>query len=134
MLRTRLWMGTILVALTVGVVVVDNWMGPVYPFLFLLLVSLALVACFELLHLLPLPRRPPAWLCYAAVIAVAAANWPAHLPEPFRVGDRDPWHWILGAFAVVVLAAFLVEMATFREPGDSVARIALTVWLAGYLG
>src|SRR5207248_385801 len=30
--------------------------------------------------------------------------------------------------------AFLVEMARFREPGESVVRIALTVWIAAYLG
>jgi phosphatidate cytidylyltransferase len=35
---------------------------------------------------------------------------------------------------ILTLAAFLVEMAIFHEPGNSVARIALTLWVATYLG
>ena len=46
----------------------------------------------------------------------------------------DPWYWIATAFAGVVLAAFLVEMAVFQTPGESVTRIGLTVWIAAYLG
>jgi phosphatidate cytidylyltransferase len=131
MLRTRLWMGAVLIALTVGVMVLDNRLGPVYPFLLVLLLVLALVACFELLHLAPAGRRPPGWLCYAAVAALILANWPAHL-EGTR--DGDPWHWVLAVFTAVVLAAFLAVMATFREAGESVTRIALTVCVAAYLG
>jgi phosphatidate cytidylyltransferase len=134
MLRTRLWMGALLVALTVCVVVVDSLLVPVYPFLFLLVLALALVACFELLHLLSRERRPSAWLCCAAVAGLIAANWPAHLGEAPAGLDPDPWHWVLGVFTAVVLAAFLVEMAGFREAGHSVVRIALTVWIASYLG
>src|SRR5438105_2202562 len=130
MLRTRLWMGALLVAFTVAVVLGDARLGR-YPFLFLvLLLALAWVACFELLHLLPEPGRPWAWLCYAGIALVVAANLPGHLGGP----DRDPWHWVLGAFTAVVLAAFVVGMATFRAPGTAVARIALTVWVVAYLG
>ena len=32
MLRTRLWMGAVLVALVVGVLVVDQWLPPWFPF------------------------------------------------------------------------------------------------------
>jgi phosphatidate cytidylyltransferase len=32
------------------------------------------------------------------------------------------------------LAAFVVEMATFHVPGESVARVSLVVWIAAYLG
>jgi len=121
-------MGAILIVLVVGMLVVDQRLGPWYPFLLLLLLALSLVACFELLHLLG-PRRPPAWLCYLAVAALILANWAPALNPGF-----DPWLWIMGTFAVVVLGAFLVEMATFREPGESVTRIALAVWLTAYLG
>ena len=128
MLRTRLWMGAVLIVLVVGVLLVDERLGPWYPFLLLLLLALSLVACFELLHLLG-PRRPPSWFCYLAVVAVILANWVSALNP-----SLDPWLWIMGVFAAVVLGAFLVEMATFREPGESVTRIALTVWLTAYLG
>jgi phosphatidate cytidylyltransferase len=60
---------------------------------------------------------------------VVLANWPAHL-----WGWGGPWRPVLYTFAAVVLAAFLLEMATFREPGHSVTRIALAVWAVAYLG
>jgi phosphatidate cytidylyltransferase len=132
MLRTRLWMGAMLVALIVAMLVVDQ--APWFPFLFVLLMVLSLAGCAELLGLLPPARKPPAWLCFTAVATLAAANWLGHVPLPDSPFDPDPWFWVLSVFAGVVLAAFLVEMATFREPGESVARIALTIWVAAYLG
>jgi phosphatidate cytidylyltransferase len=133
MLRTRLWMGAVLVALVLGVLTIDQWLAPWFPFLYVLVVALALIACFELLHLLPAGRRPPAWLCYGSVALVLTANWPAHL-LPVRWGPWDPWHWIAGTLAAVVLSAFVVEMAAFRQSGESVVRLALAVWITAYLG
>src|SRR5947209_16990181 len=113
MLRTRLWMGAVLVGLAVGVLVVDRLLPPWYPFLFVLLLGLSLAACFELLHLLGAARRPAPWLCYAGVAALVAANWLAHVPPTARLGPA-PWSWVAGTLAAFVLAVFLVEMATFR--------------------
>jgi phosphatidate cytidylyltransferase len=124
-------MGAVLVGLTVGVLVVDDRLGPIYPFLLLLLLTLSVAACFELLHLIPAGRRPPAWLCYGAVVALVLANWAPHFAER---PERDPWYWIAGMFTAMVLAAFLVEMAAFQGPGESVTRIAFVVWVAAYLG
>jgi phosphatidate cytidylyltransferase len=135
MLRTRLWMGAVLVALAVGVLVVDPRLAPgYYPFLFVLLLGLAELACFELLRLLPAPARPSAWLCHAAVAALVIANWLPHLEPAVPFLGQDPWHAVAGVFAAVVMAAFLVEMATFQEPGRSVTRIATAVLIAAYLG
>ncbi len=133
MLRTRLWMGAILIALAVGVLVIDQRFAPAYPFLLVVLLGLTELACAELLVLLPADLRPPRWLGFGAVGALALANWPAHL-APFHQLGGDPWLWIGGVFATVVLVAFLAEMAAFREPGASVPRIALAVWTAAYLG
>ncbi len=129
MLRTRLWMGAVLIALTVGVLVVDDRLAPVYPFLLFLLLVLSVAACVELLFLILPGRRPSPWLCIAAVVALLLANWVPHL-----AGRWDAWHAILGTFVAVVLAAFLAEMAAFQAPGDSVVRVALTVLVAAYLG
>jgi phosphatidate cytidylyltransferase len=134
MLRTRLWMGGFLVALSAGVLALDQYLPPWYPFLFVLVLALSLVACHELLSLLDAARRPPAPLCYAAVAAVLAVNWVPHVVPAARALSADPWSWVAGTFAAVVLSAFLWEMAVFREPGQSVTRIALTVWVAAYLG
>jgi hypothetical protein len=69
MLRTRLWMGAILIALTLGVLAVDQWLAPYFPFLLLLVLLLALGACRELVQLLGQTTRLPAGLCFAAVAA-----------------------------------------------------------------
>src|SRR6266404_3115430 len=100
MLGTRLWMGAILIGLTVGALVLDEQMVPLHPFLFVLVLLPMLIGCYELLQLLGPARRPFPWLCYAAV----------------------------------ALAAFVTEMAVFQMPGQAVARMALTVWIAAYLG
>jgi phosphatidate cytidylyltransferase len=134
-------MGTILVVLVAGMLAVDQYLAPWYPFLFVFVLGLGLVACLEVVQLLGPARRPPLWLCFAAVAGLILANW---LGRPVLAGAmatslglRLPatgWAWIVGVFTVVVLAGFLVEMATFREPGNSMIRVALLVWIAGYLG
>jgi phosphatidate cytidylyltransferase len=133
MLRTRLWMGAVLVALVVGMLVIDRHLGPYYPFLFVFVLGLALAACFELLLLLPADRRPFRGLCFALVAALVVVNWLPHLPGLPEWLPRDPWRWLGVAFGLAVLAVFLAEMATFREPGGSVVRMAVTVWAVAYL-
>lgn len=124
MLRTRLWMGTVLVVLVVAALVADR--PPYYPILFLLVEFLAILSCFELLGLLPAPRRPEPWLCYTSVFLLLASNWFA-APN----GSAALTLWLVG---VATMAAFLVEMARFQEPGESLVRIAVAVLIAGYLG
>jgi phosphatidate cytidylyltransferase len=133
MLRTRLWMGALLILATVGVLVVDQWLAPTYPFLLLLVLGLSLAGCFELVNLLPQSLRPPGWLCHAGVLSIILANWPAHLWPLGRPLD-DAWHWIALALAAVVLTAFLTAMARFRAPGQSVSHIALSIFVVAYLG
>jgi phosphatidate cytidylyltransferase len=129
-------MGAMLIALAVGVLVVDQWLADQqwiswYPFLFVSILSFMLAACHELLRLLGTRAAPPAWLCYTAVSAVVVANW---LPLLISGTTRDPWYWIVSVFAAVVLLAFLVEMTLFQVPGQSLTRLSLTVWLTAYLG
>ncbi|HEV3079818.1 MAG TPA: phosphatidate cytidylyltransferase [Gemmataceae bacterium] len=139
MLRTRLWMGAALIALTVGVLAVDYRFAPWYPFLFALVLGLSIMACRELLNLLAASAKAVRALCYAAVVAMAVANWWPHmasviLGKGVSAWEQYPWQWIVSAFVVVVLAAFLVEMATFQAPGESVKRIALAIFVTAYLG
>lgn len=134
MLRTRLWVGAILVFVGLALVVADRYLDPWYPFLFLVVVLSMEACCLEVLGLLGPARRLPPWFCCAAVAVVLAANWPAFVLARLAGLHTDPWHWVLGALTAVVLAAFVLEMATFREPGESVTRVAVTVWVAAYLG
>jgi phosphatidate cytidylyltransferase len=124
MLRVRLLVGSVLVAAALALILVDP--APWYPGFLFLIEALALAACFELLRLLG-PRRPAAWLCYLGVALVLAAPWLARW-------RGESWAWIAWVLAGFVLSVFLDEMARFREPGESVTRMALAVWLVGYLG
>ncbi len=134
MLRTRLWVGVLLAGLSLGLIVLDERLPPWYPFLFLILGGLMLVSCLEVIDLLGPSRRLPGWFCCAAVALVLASNWPAHVLPALPHVPTDPWHWVLGSFTLVILAAFVFEMIVFREPGESVTRVSVTVWLAAYLG
>jgi phosphatidate cytidylyltransferase len=124
MLRTRLWMGAVLIALTVGVLWFDRDWAPHYAFLFAFVMLVAQVACHELLQLLPTGDRPHAWLCHLGIAALVAVNW----------SGTNVWHYAAGVMAAILMTAFIVEMALFREPGRAVIRIALTLLVAVYLG
>jgi len=126
-------MGALLIAVVVAVFWIDAYLGR-FPFLFLLLViALAWVGCFELLSLLQPVARPLSWLCYLGIALLLVANLPAHLGGFFLELSRNPWTWVAGTFTGVVLLVFVAEMATFQEPGQSVLRIALTIWIIVYL-
>jgi len=128
-------MGTLLVVLAAGALVIDEQLGSRYhfPFLFALLAGLALAACYELLNLLEPARRPVRWLCFGGIFALIAANWFAHSFGNWELSS-GPWEWVFGTYIVLMLAAFVVEMASFREPGNSVTRIALALWVFAYVG
>jgi phosphatidate cytidylyltransferase len=128
MLRTRLWMGAILIALTVGVLTLDGKLAPWYPFLLLEMLVLTVAGCWELVTLLRAYQTLHRWLCCSFVVTLVLTNWLTHLLSV------PPWFWIGAAFACIVLAAFLAEMAIFREPGGVVMRLALMVWAVAYLG
>src|SRR5687767_12276848 len=101
MLSTRLWMGTILILMTVGMLVVDQRLAPWFPFLFVFVLGLSLLACKELLNLLGGQRPTQTALCYFGVLGLGLANWLPHLPQiQLRIA---PLAVILGAFTLVVL-------------------------------
>jgi phosphatidate cytidylyltransferase len=96
---------------------------------------LSLLGASELVQLLERGGRPLMGLCLSAVGSLVLVNWIPHLtPAGMWARDPDPWHWILGTFTAIVLVSFLVEMAVFQEPGESVARLSRTVWIVAYLG
>jgi phosphatidate cytidylyltransferase len=130
MLTTRLWMGAVLIVLTVGMIAIDQHLAPWYPFLFVFVVGLGLAACRECLGLLGDKRAAQAPVCYLGVLVLALANWLVHLPA----FHAEAWPWLLAILAGLVLAVFLYEMAHFKGPGRSVERMALTLWVVMYLG
>jgi phosphatidate cytidylyltransferase len=131
MLRTRIWMGSILIALTVGMLLGDQHLAPWYPFLFVFMIGLGLAGTWELLGLYGPTRPAQKWVALLGIVALAGANWGPHLFEPFPGG---PWLWIAGAWTGLTLLIFLAEMATFQQPGQSVERMARTLLAVAYLG
>jgi phosphatidate cytidylyltransferase len=140
MLKTRLWIGTLLIALVICVLLFDP--APWYPFLLLLAIFLAAAGSVELHKLLGAAHGLSLWLSGGSVLMVLLANWPVHLwPGLF---GRDPWRLVLAVFTAVVLLGFLVEMAAFRLPSQAadvstetssgvVIRLSLLVWITTYL-
>jgi phosphatidate cytidylyltransferase len=126
MLATRIGTGTILILLTLGVLVGDVYLAPVYPFLLLFQLGLSVGGCRELVQLLG-RRAPQIPVCYLGVVILVLANW--CLPSPGYF-----WPVLVGIQAGFLLVVFLYEMAFYREPGRSVERMAVTWWGVGYLG
>lgn len=130
MLTTRLWMGSLLIILVALMLLADVHLAPWYPFLFMFVVVLTLAACRECVQLLGPERSPQVPVCYGGVLALALANWLVHLPD----SQGNPWPWLLAILTGLVLVVFLYEMAHFTGSGRSVERMALTLWVAMYLG
>lgn len=136
MLRDRLWMGALLIVLVVGALIADQWLAPWYPILLLLLLTLSLIACFEIRRLLGPDRVPPQWLTLLSVVALILANWPAHLPIGKPLFLADPWHWIIGTYAMIVLLGFLWAMRNFDPDsgGRILTQLAFLLFISAYLG
>jgi len=130
MLRTRLWMGGLLVALTVGMLWGDLYTDGWYPFLFVFVVGLGIAGCYELVRLLPPYRKPHVPLCYLGVVALGVGNWAVHL----FTKEVSPWSVLGGILTGFLLTVFIYEMARFTEPGRSVERVATTWFIVAYLG
>ena len=129
MLTTRLWMGTVLIALAIGMLVFDQRLAPWYPFLFVFQLGLTLAACWEIIALLGPNRRPQIVSCLVGVAAMVVANWAV------QGGSRaEAWGGLLGCFTALYLAVFVWEMAWFVSPDRSTERMALTWFIVGYLG
>jgi phosphatidate cytidylyltransferase len=130
MLTTRLWMGAVLIALTIGMLVADQRLDPWFPFLFLFQLVLTLAACHEMVNLLGPQRAPQRSVCYVGVVTFVLSNWAINYPT----SHAHSWPLLIGILAGFLLIVFLYEMATFTAPGRSVERMAVTWLILGYLG
>jgi phosphatidate cytidylyltransferase len=123
-------MGAVLIVLTIGMLVADQYLAPWFPFLFLFQLLLTLAACHELVNLLGPKRSPQTIVCYLGVVVFVLANWLANYPT----SHANAWTLLIGILAGFLLVVFLYEMAVFTEPGRSVERMAVTWLIVGYLG
>lgn len=130
MLHTRLWVGTLLALAAGGVLVADAAFAPHFPCLFLCVLTAGALATRELIALLPADTRPRRGASTTGVLLILAANW-WYVIDP---GPGSRWEPVLFTVLVVTLAAFLLEMATYRGNGGCTGRVANTVFVTAYLG
>jgi phosphatidate cytidylyltransferase len=136
MLRTRLIVGSILVALTAGMLLFDA--VPWYPFLLVVTVLLAVLGAREFAGLLTAKSTPLSAVVPVVTGLVVAANWIPVLDRVYSSGDNPTpdrgWTAVTSALAAAVLGLFLAEMRAFTGPGRAVERLALGVFTVAYLG
>ncbi len=129
MLRTRLWMGGLLIALAGLILLEERWFRPWYPFLFVASAAACAFALRELLRMLDPGSRPSAPLCLLGIFGILVANW--HAPLGVKI---DVWHLIGAVYVSCGIGAFLVEMWDFRGPHRIAERIGQTLLVVFYLG
>ena len=112
-------------------------LAPWFPFLFVLVLTLSwsvASSCFSFCRRQAAPSPGSAMLAVALVLIVA--NWPAHICRP----RQRRLNRIRGFGSAASLAARRARCISggngdcSRCPGESITRIALTVWVAAYLG
>src|SRR5271154_2842730 len=119
MLRTRLWMGALLIALAGVILFEDRWFAPWFPLLFVATAAACGFAVRELIGMLDPASRPSQLLCQCGVLGILIANW----REPLGI-QIDAWHLIGLIFVACGVLAFLIEMGRFHGPNQITERIA----------
>lgn len=147
MLRWRLLLGTLIIALIAGLAWLDHrgalpgaWLLPILG-AFCVLGSREMLGLARAGGLSPLPS-----VVYLGNVLIVAASWmPLLLPssEPGRLPFGDAgggWtavsagDWVLIALAIMTLLAFAGEMARYRAPGETTRNLAIEVFSLVYVG
>jgi phosphatidate cytidylyltransferase len=139
MLRTRLWVGSLLALGAAGVLVGDTLLArdgfAYFPCLFALLLLAGVLGARELVRLFPAQTRPSEALVVCGVLLALAANWYPTIRLQFSPAPASSWALLVVVLVGVLLGAFLLEMRRYSgEPGAAVPRLALTVFAVAYLG
>jgi phosphatidate cytidylyltransferase len=134
-LRWRLTLGLLLIALLLGACVADIAM----PGVWLGIVSLVITALAsgEAVGLAGASGlKPVAPLVHVGNVAIVASAW-LPLVCPGSAGSAEKFALLSGPAAVLVvclLVALLIEIVRYRVPGGLTARLAATMWPLLYVG
>jgi phosphatidate cytidylyltransferase len=135
MLRTRLWMGSLLILLAILLLLEDRWFAPWFPILLAVYFLASFLAGKEWLAILPEAIRPHKQVLLPLMGALAVANWwPAIRMHLTGFSGIDVWQVIGVVYVLGVIAAFLHEIAHYQGPGKIVERLATTIFGLSYLG
>jgi phosphatidate cytidylyltransferase len=128
-MRTRIIVGWTLALAATAILIVDAWFAPWFPFLFICLLAVGVIATRELLGMFPAAMRPSPRIAIGGTCLILASNFATAALPSADFGSR-----LIGVVVAVFLIAFLIEMWRFREPGHAVPRLALTTFAFVYIG
>lgn len=136
MLRWRVLLGAVFIAVLVGVFWLDFVTSPPGVWLLGLALGVGLAGAQEVVGLLAAAGyRPLKSVIYGGTLLVIASN---AIPLFWvQVPDSQPLErlgWPLAAFAVSLLAAFVGEMRRYRAPGGVMVNVALATFAVAYIG
>jgi len=136
MLRWRLILGTLFIALLVGLCVLDY--RAQYPGVYLgpLAVLLSLVGASELLGMFRKGGHDPlAWVVYGGtLITIVVAGAPAYLPNDWLQAPMGRLGWLAIGLAGGLLVAMIGELIRYESPGCAVNNLALESFAILYMG
>jgi phosphatidate cytidylyltransferase len=147
MLGTRVASGICMIVLLAGVLFLDEWLAPWFPFWFALCLLALAAAAIELVNLLrDTSSRPSVNSVLGGVMALVIANWAPHVVAPIASAEGvttivyDPAEpinalaWPFLTFVGVLMVCFVVQSVQFVKPGRTMATIAGTVLAVAYIG
>jgi len=136
LLRWRLILGTVIVAASVGLCVLD--FRAAWPGIFLLPVAvvLSLLGAGELLAMFrKLGHQPLAWVVYlGTLLTVLSAGAPGWLPSGWISGAVGQLGWLAIGLAAALLIAIVGELLRFESPGRATVQLALSCFAVFYVG
>jgi phosphatidate cytidylyltransferase len=136
MLRWRLILGALFIALLVGLCILDfraehpgTYLGP-------LAVLLSLVGANELMGMFRKGGHDPlAWVVYVGtLVTVVIAGAPAYLPNAWLESPIGRLGWLAIGLAAGLLLAMIGELVRYESPGRAVSNLSLECFAIFYMG
>ncbi|NQU20067.1 MAG: phosphatidate cytidylyltransferase [Candidatus Nealsonbacteria bacterium] len=137
MLRWRLLLGTLIIAMLIGLCWLDHAAATAGVWLLPVAILFTLAATGEILHLAaPGGSRPLAWPVYLGNLLLIAANWVPSVccDDPTRATTLPPIAWPLLALFAGFLLVLVGEMCRYEKPGGVTANVAASVLALVYVG
>lgn len=141
MLKTRLWMGALLVAGLAGGLWIDERLHshfsnfiPPYPCWLAVAIFVVVGCCRELRQLVRRREiRTQRWLTYGSVVAITAANWVPFLYDP-NPSQIEHLVWAFAAITASNMLFLVREGIVFRTAGMAVVTAGGGMLVTFYLG
>lgn len=136
MLKKRLIFGFMMAGIAGAVLYLDAYLAPYYPLFFGIVGLIAFLTVREYRALIPAAARPRPLFFLFGVLGILVTNFAqaayGELIDP--AWNSTNWQPLFSVFTAMVIGAFVVEIAFYRQPGDHTARVASTVLGFIYLG